>query len=87
MRVLKRSAVLVSFAFALLSSATLNAAIVAQMNLEQMVNASERIFVGKVLGITESRVAMGGGEVPAVTYRIKVSESFKGSFDEIKGEK
>ena len=30
---------------------------------------------------------MGGGELPAVTYRLAVSESFKGDFEEVKGER
>ena len=87
MRVHKRFGVLISCAVAFLCASTANAAITAQMNLEQLVTQSERIFVGRVISITESRVAMGGGELPAVTYRLAVSDTFKGDFEEIKGEK
>ncbi len=87
MRERKRFGVLISCAVALLCASTAHAAITAQMNLEQMVTQSERIFVGRVVSITESRVAMGGGELPAVTYRLAVSESFKGDFEEVKGER
>ena len=70
-----------------LNTAPLYAATVAQMNLAEMVNRSERVFVGTVLRVTERRVAVGGGEVPAVTYRLQVTESFKGHFTEVKGQK
>ena len=86
MRVLKHCAVLVSLAIAALGVTTVNATIVAQMNLEQLVTRSDRVFVGTVVSVSESRVAVGGGEVPAVTYRLHVSEAFKGQFDEVKGE-
>ena len=87
MKVHKRFAVLISCALALLLTGTANAAITAQMNLEQLVTHSERIFVGRVVSITESRVTMGGGELPAVTYRLAVSDTFKGDYEEIKGQR
>lgn len=87
MKVHKRFAVLISCAVAMLYTGTGNAAITAQMNLEQLVTNSERIFVGQVVSITESRVAMGGGELPAVTYRLAVSDTFKGDYEEIKGQR
>jgi hypothetical protein len=58
----------------------------AQMNLEQLVTQSERVFVGQVIDISETRVAAGGGELPAVTYRLRVSEAFKGDYQTVKGE-
>lgn len=87
MRERKRFGVLISCVVVWFCASTAYATITAQMNLEQMVMQSERIFVGRVISITESRVAMGGGELPAVTYRLAVSESFKGEYDEIKGER
>ena len=86
MRVLRSSAVLICTMFAVLGASTLNAAIVAQMNLEEMVARADRVFTGEVLGVSEGRVAAGGGEVPTVTYRLKVIEAFKGEFDNSKGE-
>ncbi|MEM6818548.1 MAG: hypothetical protein AAF578_07125 [Pseudomonadota bacterium] len=86
MRALRRIATVVAIAFGAFGASALQATTVAQMNLEQMVNNSDRVFVGTVLDVTESRKQIGGGELPAVTYRIKVSESFKGDFSEIKGE-
>ncbi len=87
MRVHKRFSVLISCAVAFLCTSTAHAAITAQMNLEQLVTQSERVFVGRVVSITESQVTMGGGELPAVTYRLAVSETFKGEYEEIKGER
>ena len=87
MRVHKRFGVLISCVVALLCANTAGALITAQMNLEQLVTQSERIFVGRVISITESRVTMGGGELPAVTYRLAVSDTFKGEYEEIKGER
>lgn len=86
MRVLRRSAVLICTVFAVLGASTLHAAIVAQMNLEEMVARADQVFTGEVLGVSEGRVAAGGGEVPTVTYRLKVIEAFKGEFDNSKGE-
>ncbi len=87
MRVHKHLGVIMSCAVVLLCASAVNAAITAQMNLEQLVTQSERVFVGRVISISESRVAMGGGELPAVTYRLAVSDTFKGDFEEIKGER
>lgn len=87
MRVLRRSAVFIALGLAMLCGAPLSAATVAQMNLEQMVVQADQVFSGTVVGISETRVTMGGGEVPAVVYRIAVEDSFKGQFEEIKGRK
>ncbi|MBX2813068.1 MAG: hypothetical protein KTR25_14735 [Myxococcales bacterium] len=58
---------------------------VGQMNLGQMVDQAERIFSGRVVDITESSVQAGGGNLPAVIYRIQVLEAFKGQFEENEG--
>ena len=63
----------------------LSAATVIQMNLQQMVDRSDKIFRGTVLDAREGKVSVGGGELPVVTYRIRVEESFKGSYNEVKG--
>lgn len=60
--------------------------IVRFMNLEQMCHSAGRIFRGTVVGVTESTVQVGGGELATVVYRIRVDEAFKGTFEEVKGE-
>ncbi|MEL7312330.1 MAG: hypothetical protein AAFN07_12510 [Pseudomonadota bacterium] len=86
MRALRRIATVVALALGVFGASALQASTVAQMNLEQMVTNSERVFVGTIIDVTESRRAVGGGEVPAITYKIRVSDTFKGEFQEIKGE-
>ena len=85
MKLTMRSALLLAGGLAVFAAAPLRAATVAQMNLEQLVVRSESVFVGQVVGMSESRIAMGGGHVPAVTYRFRVSESFKGQVKVEKG--
>lgn len=63
----------------------LSAATVVQLNLEQMVDRSEKIFRGTVLDAREGTVDAGGGKLPVVTYRIRVEEELKGTFEEVKG--
>jgi hypothetical protein len=58
---------------------------VRQMNLEELVENADKIFRGTVLDVREDKVAAGGGELPVVVYRLRVDESFKGSFQEVKG--
>lgn len=87
MRALRFVAAFIALSFAALTADTVNAATAMQMNLAQMINNSDKVFVGTVIGVTESRVQAGGGELPAITYRFQVSDTFKGDFDEIKGVK
>lgn len=61
------------------------AATVLQLNLEQMVDRAGRIFRGTVLDIREGTVQAGGAELPTVTYRIRVDEAFKGTYQDVKG--
>lgn len=63
----------------------LSAATVVQLNLEQMVDRSDKIFRGTVLDAREGTVDAGGGKLPVVTYRLRVDEEFKGTFQEVKG--
>lgn len=63
----------------------LSATDVLQMNLQDLVNRADRIFRGTVLDAREGTVTAGGGELPTVTYRIRVDEALKGTFEEVKG--
>lgn len=87
MRALRFTAAFIALAFAALTSSPVNATSVLQMNLAQMIDRSEKVFVGTVVDISESRIAVGGGEVPAVTYSFRVGDSFKGDFEVVKGVK
>ncbi|MBA3564883.1 MAG: hypothetical protein H0W33_12945 [Gammaproteobacteria bacterium] len=64
----------------LLPSPHSHATTVLELNLVQMTDRAEKIFRGTVLSVDESRVEAGGGELPALIYRIQVDETFKGEF-------
>lgn len=76
----------VAVALALLAGQAMDAATVRQFNLEQMVDRADRIFRGTVLDAKEGTVQAGGGELPVVTYRIRVDEALKGDFEQVKGQ-
>ncbi len=48
--------------------------------LGEMVANADKIFRGTVIDFTPTTVAAGGAELPAVTYRLRVEQSFKGEF-------
>lgn len=87
MRALRFVAAFIALSFVALAASTANATSALQMNLAQMINSSDKVFVGTVIDVTESTVQGGGGDLPAITYRFQVSDTFKGDFEEIKGVK
>jgi hypothetical protein len=56
-----------------------------QLNLEDLVVRAERIYRGTVVKMEPGSKKIGGGEIPTVTYTIRVDEAFKGSFEVRKG--
>jgi hypothetical protein len=54
------------------------------MDLPELCDRADMIFRGKVIDLSTGTVSAGGGEIPTVTYRVLVSEGFKGSFPEAK---
>lgn len=58
------------------------ASMVRKMDLAEMCDAAGRIFRGAVVDIDKGTVAAGGGDIPSITYRIRITEQFKGSFPE-----
>jgi hypothetical protein len=52
---------------------------VVHMTLRDLVARGDRIVRGTVLAADEGTVAAGGGNLPIVTYRIRVDEALKGS--------
>lgn len=65
----------------------LRADTVKQLNLAEMVQRSEKIYRGTVLSATPGTIAVGGGQLPIVTYRIQVEEVFHGNIPTVKGVK
>jgi hypothetical protein len=69
----------------LLAVPPLHAATVMQLNLREMVQRADRIYRGTVLSVNSETVAIGGGQLPVVTYRLRIDEVFRGEFPTVKG--
>lgn len=57
-----------------------------QMDLAQLTERAGRIFRGTVVDVEQGTIEAGGGELPAVTYKLRVDDLFKGEADLVKGE-
>jgi len=80
-----RRLLLLAGTLVLFSPLSLRADGVIQMNLREMVQRAGKIFRGTVVAFVPGTIKVGGGELPIVTYRIKVDENFEGEVHEIKG--
>jgi hypothetical protein len=67
-----------SAAMGLLAAAPARAAVLKPMNLEELTRKADRIFSGTVVSVERGRVAVGGGTLPTVTYRIAVDRAMAG---------
>jgi hypothetical protein len=56
------------------------------LDLAAMTDRADRIFRGTVIGVEQSSIEAGGGELPMVIYRLKVEDSLKGEADVVKGD-
>jgi hypothetical protein len=84
MRPLAPRVIILLVSLALLPS-LVPAASIAPLNLAEMTRRADRIFRGTVLGATSGTTRFAGGELPIVTYRIRVDEPLKGKFEEADG--
>ncbi len=64
--------------FGLLISISAGATMVQQLNLDEMTVVADKIFRGTVVTVESGTVEAGGGELPTVTYTIRVSDTLKG---------
>lgn len=55
-------------------------AFVKHQSLAEMCDEAANIYRGKVLDVSSGSMELAGGEVPTVTYKLEVSESFKGEY-------
>jgi hypothetical protein len=53
--------------------------VVPSLNLEQIVEKADRIFVGKVTGVREESLAAAGGTLPVTVYTFEVEEALRGA--------
>ena len=56
-----------------------------QMNLAQLADGADLIVRGTIIDVSEIRVAVGGGEIAALHYKVEVDETFKGMDPSLKG--
>lgn len=78
----KTAAVLIGLV--LLTGASLSATMVRMMDLGELCSRAGMIFRGTVVDVTPGTLELGGGELPTVTYRMRVDEAFKGDFSDVK---
>jgi hypothetical protein len=70
---------LAAIGFAVFCVTPAHASSVEHMTLRELVDRAHRIVRGTVIAADESTVSAGGGRLPIVVYRIRVSEVVKGS--------
>jgi hypothetical protein len=58
-----------------------------QMNLDELCRRADRIFLGTVIRTETGSVRAGGGDLPTVTYTLRVEEGFKGVYETVKGQR
>lgn len=56
------------------------AGMVRKMDLAELCHAAGYILRGVVVDVEKTTVSAGGGAIPAIRYRVEVSEQFKGAF-------
>jgi hypothetical protein len=78
---------LVAGAAALLAISPLSAALLKQMNLQELAGNADRIFSGTVIEVDKGTLEVGGGRLPTVTYRVAVDTAFRGAFTDKNGQK
>ena len=61
-------------------------AFVKHQNLSEMVAEADRIYRGQVISINTGDLEINGASIPTATYRILVTDHFKGEVDQQKGE-
>ncbi len=61
------------------------ATIMLKMDLTDLTDRAATIFRGTVLSVEQASVAAGGGQIPAIVYRFRVDELYKGEATVVKG--
>ena len=82
----KISSYVLAAASFLILAAQVHATMMLQMNLEEMTGRADKIFRGTVISVQQGTIEAGGAELPAVTYRFKIDELFKGEATQVKGD-
>lgn len=83
----KISSFVLAAASFLILAAQVQATMTLQMNLEEMTTRAGKIFRGTVIDVKADTIEAGGAELPMLTYRFLVSDMYKGSPNEVRGDK
>jgi hypothetical protein len=67
-------------------ASSVQATMLMQFNLKELATRADRVFRGRVVAVETGTVHAGGGDLPSITYRLKVDESFKGEYAVTKGD-
>ena len=67
-------------------ASSVQATMLMQFNLKELATRADRVFRGRVVAVETGTVHAGGGDLPAITYRLRVEESFKGEYAVKKGD-
>ncbi len=84
MRLLKTSSFLGSVVCIFACLMPVHATTVLQMNLNQMSQGAATIVRGTVIEVSQTSVQAGGGQLPAISVRVRVSDTLKGQVDTVK---
>jgi len=57
-----------------------------KLNLGDLVSRSDTVFRGTVLDVEQGAIEVGGGQLPVVTYTLRVDDMMKGQADYTKGD-
>ena len=75
---LKRSIFVLLAASLLIPAVPVEATSMLKMDLGDLTMRAGKIFRGKVISVETGAIDVGGGQLPAVTYRFEVDELYKG---------
>ncbi len=65
----------------MLAAFSAQASMLERLSFDDLSSRADKIFRGRVIDVEQGTKAIGGGEIPIVTYRIRVAEMLKGSAD------
>lgn len=75
---------MIPLALVLMTFTSAHATTVLQMNLDQLTDGAETIVRGAIIEVERTIVEAAGGQLPALRYRVEVSEVLKGDVPAVK---
>ena len=81
MRTQRNIAIILSLTLGVLGALPAAATTVLKMDMDGLTDRADRIFRGTVLSVEPGSASIGGGDLPTITYRFAVGETFKGEYE------